>query len=169
MNTYKYANGVIEPVELPDLTPELTLTAVGQSSAHEARDYAWHCCLPSEAMSAGMGAGFNITIYRAVSERAPYPYMALVDLGDYPGEIYFADLPDVIQYAREHAQLLQVTVLAGIADRIDEAMKWLFDSESGLFRDHVHEVYARERRAAEARRRARSAAPAVAAGKTPAA
>ena len=64
--------------------------------------------------------------------------------------------------------MLQVTVQAGIADRIDEVMKWLFDSESGLFRDHVHEVYARERRAAEARRRARNAAPAVAAGKTPA-
>ena len=169
MNTYKYASGVIEPIELPQQTPELTWTAVGQSSAHEAKDYAWHCCLPSEAMSAGMGAGFNITIYRAATERAPYPYMALVDLGDYPGEIYFADLRDVIQYAREHAQLLQVTVLAGIADRIDEAMKWLFDSESGLFRDHVHEVYTRARRAAEARRRARNAAPTVTAGKTPAA
>ena len=168
MSTYKYANGIIEPIELPDLTPELTWTAVGRSSAHELHDYGWLCCLPSEAMSAGMGAGFNITIYRAVSERAPYPYVALVDLGDYPGEIYFADLPDVIQYAREHAQLLQVTVLAGIADRIDEAMKWLFDPESGLFRDHVHDVYARERRAAEARRRARNAAPAVTAGKTPA-
>ena len=46
MNTYKYADGIIEPIEQPDLTPELTWTAVGQSSAHEAKDDVGHCCLP---------------------------------------------------------------------------------------------------------------------------
>jgi hypothetical protein len=75
----------------------------------------------------------------------------------------------VIAYAREHAQLLQLTVLAGIADRIDETMKWLFDPERGLFRDHVHEANHRARVAAEARRRLRNAVPAAAAEKTPAA
>jgi hypothetical protein len=34
-------------------------------------------------------------------------------------------------------------VLAGVADRIDGAMKWLFDAESGLFRDHVQEAHYR--------------------------
>lgn len=152
MSTYKYSNGTIEVIELPVLTPELTWGPVGQS-AHEGRDYEWLCGLPSETLSAGIGV-FSITIYRGVSDRAPYPFMACVDVGDCIGEFYFPELRDAIQYATEHAQLLQVTVLAGISDQIDEAMRWLFDHQKGLFRDHVEEVYRRQRREAEARRRA---------------
>jgi len=170
MSTYKYADGALESIETPELLPELKWGPVGHPCPRDGEDYAWYCGLPSEGLSAGLAEGFSISLYRAATDRPPYPYMALVDLGgDYPDEIHFLELRGVIAYAREHAQLLQLTVLAGIADRIDEAMKWLFDSESGLFRDHVHEVYVRARRAAEARRRARNAAPTVAAGKTPAA
>jgi hypothetical protein len=53
-------------------------------------------------------------------------------------------------------------------DRIDEVMKWLFDADRGLFRDHVRESYYRERKAAEARRGKR-AGLAGNAGKVPAA
>ncbi|MCZ2146972.1 MAG: hypothetical protein LC126_04280 [Bryobacterales bacterium] len=170
MSSYKYANGVLESIETPELIPEIRWGPVGHPCPHDGEDYAWYCGLPSEGLSAGLAEGFTISLYRAATGRPPYPYMALVDLGgDDPDEIHFPELRDVIAYAREHAQLLQLTVLAGITDRIDGTMKWLFDSESGLFRDHVHEVYARQRRAAEARRRARNAAPAVTAGKTPAA
>ena len=170
MSTYKYVDGALESIETPDLLPELKLGPVGHPCPQDGEDYNWCCGLPSEGLSAGLAEGFSISIYRAVTDRAPYPFMAVVDLGgDCLDEIYFSGLRDVIAYAREHAQLLQLTVLAGIADRIDETMKWLFDSESGLFRDHVQEVYARARRAAEARRRARNAEPAAATGKTPAA
>jgi hypothetical protein len=152
MNSYKYTNGILESIELPELTPELTWGPVGSFAHHDGHDYKWHCGLPSEALSAGLGV-FSITIYRAASDRAPYPLMAFVDFGDHPGEVYFPELRDLIQYAREHAQLLQVTVLAGIADQIDEAMRWLFDYKRGLFRDHVEDVYRRERRDSEVRRR----------------
>ena len=63
----------------------------------------------------------------------------------------------MIAYAREHAQLLQLTVLAGVADRVDEVMKWLFDDKRGLFREHVRETYYQERKAAESRRAKRTA------------
>jgi hypothetical protein len=170
MSTYKYTNGVLESIETPELLPEIRWGPVGHPGPRDGEDYAWYCGLPSEGLSAGLAEGFTINLYRAATDRPPYPYMAFVDLaGDGPDEIHFPELRDVIAYAREHAQLLQLTVLAAITDRIDETMKWLFDSESGLFRDHVHEVYARERRAAEARRRARNAVLATAAGKTPAA
>ena len=170
MSTYKYADGALESIETPELLPELRWGPVGHPCPSDGEDYAWYCGLPSERLSAELAEGFSISLYRAATDRPPYLYMALVDLGgDCPDEIHFSELRDVIAYVREHAQLLQLTVMAGIADRIDEAMKWLFDSESGLFRDHVHEVYARARRAAEARRRARNAAPAVTGGKTPAA
>jgi len=164
MNCYKYTNGILESFELPDLTPELTWGPVGSCAHHDGKDYEWLCGLPSENLSAGLGV-FSITIYRSASERAPYPYMALVDFGDYPGEVYFPDLRDLIHYAREHAQLLQVTVLAGIADQIDEAMRWLFDPQNGLFRDHVQDVYRHQWREAEMRHRY---AGNVTAGKTPA-
>jgi hypothetical protein len=170
MSTYKYADGTLESIETPELLPELRWGPVGRPCPRDGEDYAWYCGLPSEGMSAGLAEGFTISLYRAATDRAPYPYMAFVDLGgDCPDEIHFPELRDVIAYVREHAQLLQLTVLAGIADRIDEAMKWLFDSESGLFRDLVHAANHRARKAAEARRRSRSAAPADAAGKTPAA
>lgn len=169
MSTYKYVNTALESIETPELVPELKWGPVGHPCPRDGEDYTWYCGLPSEGMSAGLAEGFSISLYRAATDRAPFPFMAFVDLGgDCPDEIHFPELRDVIAYVREHAHLLQLTVLAGIADRIDEAMKWLFDSESGLFRDHVHEVYARERRAAEARRRARNATPAVTAGRTPA-
>lgn len=143
---------------------------MGQPCPRDGEDYAWYCGLPSEGLSAGLAEGFTIGLYRAATDRPPYPYMAFVDLGgDCPDEVHFPELRDVIAYAREHAQLLQLTVLGGIADRIDETMKWLFDPESGLFRDHVHEANYRARMAAEARRRSRNAVPATAAGKTPAA
>ncbi len=160
MNTYKYMNGTIESIELPEFTPELTWGPVGPSYAHEGKDYVWLSGLPSEALSAGAGI-FSITIYRGVSDRAPYPFMACVDFGDFPGEVYFPDLRDLIQYAREHAQLLQVAVVSGIADQIDEVMRWLFDPQKGLFRDHVQDVYREQRRVAEARRRAARAAGAA--------
>jgi hypothetical protein len=170
MSTYKYVDGALESIETPELLPELKWGPVGQPSPSDGEDYAWHCGLPSEGLSAGLAEGFTISLYRAATDRAPYPFMALVDLGgDCLDEIHFAELQDVIAYVREHAELLQLTVLVGITDRIDEAMKWLFDSESGLFRDHVHEANYRARKAAEARRRSRNAASAVTAGKTPAA
>ena len=169
MSTYKYVNGALEPIEPPEFTPELKWGPVGDPSARNGEDYAWYCGLPAEAFSAGFAEGFSISVYRATTDRAPNPYMAFVDLSDdCPDEIHFPELRDVIAYAREHAQLLQLTVLAGLADRIDEAMKWLFDADRGLFRDHVRESYYRDRKAAEARR-ARRAAPAANAGKVPAA
>ena len=170
MSTYKYVNTALEPIELPELIPELKWGPVGHPWPRDGEDYVWHCGLPSEGLSAGLAEGFTISLYRAVTGRAPYPLMAFVELGgDCPDEIHFAELQDVIAYVREHAELLQLTVLGGISDRIDEAMKWLFDSESGLFRDHVHEANYRAHKAAEARRRSRNAAAAAAAGKTPAA
>jgi len=170
MSTYKYVNAALESIESPELIPELKWGTEGQPSPRDSEDYLWCCCLPSEGLSAGLAEGFSISIYRAETDRAPYPYVALVGMGDdCLDEVHFPELRDVIAYAREHSQLLQLTVLAGIADRIDETMKWLFDSESGLFRDHVHEVNYRARKAAEARRRSRNAVPAVAAAKTPAA
>lgn len=168
MSTYKYANGALEPIEPQELIPEVKWGAVGRPCARDGEDYAWYCGLPSEGMSAGLAEGFSISLYHAATDRAPYPFMAFVDLGgDCSDEIHFPELRDVIAYVREHSQLLQLTVLAGIADRIDEAMKWLFDSESGLFRDHVLEADYRAWKAAEARRRSRNAAPATAAGKAP--
>ena len=170
MSTYKYVNAALESIETLELIPELQWGPVGQPCPRDGEDYAWYCGLPSEGLSAGLAEGFTISLYRAATDRPPYPYMAFVDLGgDCPDEIHFPELRDVIAYAREHAQLLQLTVLGGIADRIDETMKWLFDPESGLFRDHVHEANYRARMAAEARRRSRNAVPAAAAGRTPAA
>jgi hypothetical protein len=170
MSTYKYADGALESIEPTGLIPELKWGAVGQPCPRDGEDYAWYCGLPSEGLSAGLAEGFNISLYRAATDRAPYPYVALVGLGDdCLDEVHFPELRDVITYAREHAQLLQLTVLAGIADRIDETMKWLFDTENGLFRDHVNEANYRARKAAEARRRSRNAVPAAVAGRTPAA
>ena len=167
MRTYKYADGALESIETPELLPELTWGPVGHPCPRDGEDYAWYCGLPCEGLSAGLAEGFTISLYRAVTDRPPYPYLALVDLGgDSPDEIHFSELRDVIAYVREHAPLLQLTVLAAIADRIEETMKWLFDSESGLFRDHVHEVNYRAHKAAEARRRARNAMP-VGGGRTP--
>jgi len=169
MSTYKYVNGALEPIEPPEFTPELKWGPVGDPSGRGGEDYAWYCGLPAEAFSAGLAEGFSISVYRAATDRAPYPYMAFVDLSDDgPDEIHFPELRDVIAYAREHAQLLQLTVLAGNADRVDEVMKWLFDADRGLFRDHVRESYSRERKAAEARR-AKRTAPTGNAGKVPAA
>lgn len=170
MSTYKYADGALESIEPPELLPELNWGPVGHPCPRDGEDYAWYCGLPSEGLSAGLAEGFSISLYRAATDRPPYPYMAFVDLGgDCPDEIHFSELRDVIAYAREHAQLLQLTVLAGIADRIDETMKWLFDPERGLFRDHVNEANYRARKAAEARRRSRNAVSAAAAGRTPSA
>jgi hypothetical protein len=169
MSTYKYADGALESIETPELLPELRWGPVGHPCPSDGEDYAWYCGLPSEGLSAGLAEGFSISLYRAATDRAPYPFMAFVDLGgDCPDEIHFPELRDVIAYVREHAQLLQLTVLAGIADRIDEAMKWLFDADRGLFRDHVRESYYRDRKAAEARR-AKRTAPVANAGKVPAA
>ena len=166
MSIYKYAGGALESIK----TPELKWGTEGQLSARDGDDYLWCCSLPSEGLSAGLAEGFSISIYRAATDRAPYPYVALVGVGDdCLDEVHFPELREVIAYAREHAHLLQLTVLAGIADRIDETMKWLFDSESGLFRDHVREVNYRARKAAEARRRSRNAATTAAAAKAPAA
>jgi hypothetical protein len=123
MSTYKYVNGALEPIEPPEFTPELKWGPVGDPSARNGEDYAWYCGLPAEAFSAGLAEGFSISVYRATTDRAPYPFMAFVDLSDEgPDEIHFPELRDLIAYAREHAQLLQLTVLAGLADRIDEAM-----------------------------------------------
>jgi hypothetical protein len=170
MSTYKYVDTELESIETPDLLPELKWGPVGRSCPCDGEDYAWCCGLPCEGMSAGLAEGFTISLYRAATVRAPYPYMAFVDLGgDCPDEIHFPELRDVIAYAREHAQLLELTVLAGIADRIDEAMKWLFDSESAMFRDLVNEANHRAQKTAEARRRCRNAVPPAAAGKAPAA
>jgi hypothetical protein len=169
MSIYKYVNGALDPIEPPESTPELEWGPVGQPSSCEGADYTWYCGLPSEEMVGDLAGGFNLSVYRSASDRTPYPFVAVVDFGsDYGDEIYFPELRDVIQYAREHAQLLQVTMLAGVANRMDEAMKWLFDTDRGLFRDHVRESYRREQKTAEARRAKRAALQANA-GRAPAA
>jgi hypothetical protein len=48
-------------------------------------------------------------------------------------------------------------LLAGVEDRIDEAMKWLFHPKEGLFRDHVQQVNRRAYQEAQARRAKRVA------------
>ena len=130
MSTYKYVNGALEPIEPPEFTPELKWGPVGDPSARNGEDYAWYCGLPAEAFSAGLAEGFSISVYRATTDRAPNPYMAFVDLSDEgPDEIHFPELRDVIAYAREHAQLLQLTVLAGLAG--GAGLPDLHDREAG--------------------------------------
>ena len=97
MSTYKYANGALESIEVPELLPELKWGPVGHPCPRDGEDYAWYCGLPSEGLSAGLAEGFTISIYRAATDRPPYPFMALVDLGgDGPDEIHFSELRDVI-------------------------------------------------------------------------
>ena len=97
MSTYKYVNGALEPIELPEFTPELSWGAVGDPSARDDEDYAWYCGLPAEAFSAGLAEGFSVSVFRATTDRAPYPYMAFVDLSDdCADEIHFPELRDVI-------------------------------------------------------------------------
>jgi hypothetical protein len=157
MNTYRYNNGGLESIEPPAMT-DLKWTGMGLISANHGEDYAWYCGLPSEEMVGEVAGGFNMAVYRATSDRAPYPFMAVVGFGgDCEDEIYFPQLGDIIDYASEHAPLLHTTVLAGVANRIDEAMKWLFDAEKGLFREHVQQANYRAYKAAEARRAKRTA------------
>src|ERR1035438_9900401 len=140
MNTYRYSNGILELIELPDTT-DLKWTPMGDVFAEKGEDYAWHCGLPSEETVGDRAEGFNIAVYRAASDRAPYPFMAVVGFGGECGEdIYFPQLEDLMHYAREQAPLLQLTLLAGTAARTAEAMKWLFHPKEGLFRDHVQQV-----------------------------
>jgi hypothetical protein len=164
MNAYRYSNGVLELIELPTIT-DLKWTPMGDMAAKNGEDYVWHCGLPSEETVGDTAEGFNIAVYRAASDRAPYPFVAIVGFGGECGEeIYFPQLEDLIHYARERAHLLQLTLLAGVEDRIDEAMKWLFHPKDGLFRDHVQEVNHRAYQEAQACR-ARRAALGVAGGR----
>jgi len=164
MNAYRYTNGVHELIELPETT-DLKWTPMGDMSAQNDEDYVWYCGLPSEETVGEMAEGFNVAVYRAASDRAPHPFMAVVGFGGECGEdIYFPQLGDLIRYTRDHAPLLQITLLAGVEDRIDEAMRWLFHSKDGLFREHVQEVNYRAYREAQARR-AKQAALGAANGK----
>jgi hypothetical protein len=157
MNAHRYSNGALELIELPMIT-DLKWTPMGDTFAEKGEDYAWHCGLPSEETVGDTAEGFNIAVYRAASDRAPYPFMATVGFGGACSEdIYFPQLADLIRYAREQAPLLQLTLLAGVEDRIDEAMKWLFDPKDGLFREHVREVKHRACQEAQARRAKRAA------------
>jgi hypothetical protein len=157
MNAYRYSNGVLELIELPDTT-DLKWTPMGDVFAEEGEDYAWLCGLPSEETVGDTAEGFSVAVYRAVSDRAPYAFVATVGFGGACGEdIYFPQLGDLIRYVREQAPLLQLTLLAGVEDRIDEAMKWLFDPKDGLFREHVREVKHRAYQEAQARRAKRAA------------
>ena len=157
MNAYRYCNGMLELIELPTITG-LKWTPMGDTLARDGEDYAWYCGLPSEETVGDTAEGFNIAVYRAASDRAPYPFVAVVGFGGESGEeIYFPQLTDLILYRRQHAHLLQLTLLAGVEDRIDEAMKWLFHPKDGLFRDHVQEVNHRAYQEAQARRAKRAA------------
>ena len=157
MNTYRFNNGVLEPIE-PSVMTDLKWTPMGDMSAKNDEDYVWHCGLPSEETVGDTAEGFNIAVYRAASDRALYPFVAIVGFGGERGEeIYFPQLEDLIRYARERAHLLQLTLLAGMAGRIDEAMKWLFHPKEGLFRDHVQQVNYRAHQEAQARRAKRDA------------
>jgi hypothetical protein len=147
MNTYKYSNGVLESIEIPT---DLKWIPTGNN-------YVWYCGLPSEGVVEDMAEGFNIAAYRATSDRAPYPFVAIVGFGGECGEeIYFPQLEDLIHYAHSHARLLHLTLLASIADQIDEVMKWLFDSRDGIFCDRVQMANYRAYREAKARRSASS-------------
>jgi hypothetical protein len=127
MNTYKYSNGVLESIEMPT---DLKWVQTG-------KNYFWYCGLPSEETVGDMAEGFNIAVYRAASDRAPYPFVAIVGFGgECREEIYFPQLEDLIHYARSHARLLQLTLLANFINLIHNAIKWLFDSKDGIFRDH---------------------------------
>lgn len=158
MNAYRYTNGALELIE-PSLMADLKWTAMGDTRVTQDEDYAWYCGLPSEETADGVALGFNLGVYRAASDRAPYPFMAVVGFGgdECDGEIYFPQYSDLIRYTREHAHLLQLTVMASVMDRIDEAMKWLFDQDRGIFRDHVQGVFRREYQKERARRAQRVA------------
>ncbi len=161
MNVYRYGNGILELIELPDTT-DLKWTPMGDVFAEKGEDYVWYCGLPSEETVGDTAEGFNIAVYRAVSDRAPYPFVATVGFGGACGEdIYFPQLGDLIHYAREQAPLLQLTLLAGVADQVDKAMRWLFHPDEGLFREHVREVKHRAHQEAQARRAKRTAAGAI--------
>ena len=71
VSTYKFVNGNLEPLDLPNFTPELKWGPVGDPSARNGEDYAWYCGLPAEAFSAGLAEGFSISVYRATTDRAP--------------------------------------------------------------------------------------------------
>jgi hypothetical protein len=157
MNTYRFDNGVLEPIE-PSAMTDLRWSPMGDMSANNGEDYVWHCGLPSEETVGETAEGFNIAVFRAASDRAPYPFMAIVGFGGECGEeIYFPRLGDLIRYTRDHAHLLQLTLLAGVEDRIDEAMRWLFHPKEGLFGEHVQEVNYRAYQEAQARRAKRAA------------
>ena len=157
MDAYRYTDGVRELIVLPETT-DLKWTPMGVMSAKNDEDYVWHCGLPSEETVGDTAQGFNIAVYRAASDRAPFPFMAVVGFGGECGEdIYFPQLGDLIRYTREHAPLLRLTLVAGVAERIDEAMKWLFHPKEGLFRDHVQQVNYRAKQEDRARRTERAA------------
>jgi hypothetical protein len=157
MNTYRFNNGVLEPIE-PSIMTDLRWTPPGDMSAKNDEDYVWHCGLPSEETVGDTAEGFNIAVYHAASDRAPYPFMAVVGFGGECGEdIYFPQLGDLIRYTRDHAPVLQLTLLTGVVGRIDEAMRWLFHPKEGLFREHVQEVNYRAYQEAQARRAKRAA------------
>jgi hypothetical protein len=113
MNAYKYSNGVLESIEIPT---EWVQTG----------NYVWYCGLSSEMAVPSTAEGFNITVYRACGEQAPYQFVGFVGF-NYDKEIHFPQLEDLIHYVNKHVHLLYLTLLACIVDQ--------FDSKDSLFRD----------------------------------
>ena len=63
MNTYRFSNGVLEPIE-PSALNDLKWGPMGDMAKND-EDYAWYCGLPSEETVGDTAEGFNIAVYRA--------------------------------------------------------------------------------------------------------
>ena len=148
MSSQAYVDGVLETIPNPLEKIDLTWGKTGEPWVSNGEDYVWMASLPG-----GYSQGFRMIVYRAASSLAPYPIMGCVsfDPEDSGDEIYFASHGELIRYVKEHAELMQVTVLAIIADRIDAAFEWIFDDDHGIFASHVAEQCRRARRGREQR------------------
>lgn len=119
MSALRYVNGVLEQISNPLENGDITWGTIGETWVSNGEDYVWMTTLPGD-----YSQGFRIIVYRAASARARYPWMACVgfaadDSGD---DVYFTSLTELTRYLKNHAALIHVTVLASIAERIDEAI-----------------------------------------------
>lgn len=137
--SYVFENGNLREI------PPVDGLIWGEQWDGERKDYAQLCVVPCE-----YATGFHVEVYQAVSDRAPFPFAAIADLqteGSIFAEIFFPTYPDVIQYLRDHAALLQASALGTLVEHVSEAFEWLFGRSRGLFRDHVIAIEQREARA----------------------